>query len=296
MNLEKYISSLLYHHDCVVVPEFGAFIAQKSNASFQKQKSAFYPPQKQVGFNPSLTSNDGLLIQEVARFSGLTFEAAKEEVAAKVQFWKNHLDLNSNLNLPELGILSKTKEGLLNFTPNHSNFLLDSFGLESIRPQPILANSTQQQSSSASWWKAAAVIPILLGGFLYFGKPQPVTDYVNQQWSGFVSPMMNPNAKALKAIESPIKTVEIEAEAYIKEELTIYNHQVIGGSFRKVEEANAQVEKLKDAGFEKAQLTQKKGKYYYVAFDTFPTAEEAQEYRRSISDTYSEVWILSLKD
>lgn len=296
MNLEKHISTLLFHHDCVVVPEFGAFIAQKSNSILEKEKGTFHPPQKEVGFNPSLVKNDGLLIHEVARISNLDFETAKQEVLAKVQFWKNHLNLNSTLNLTDLGNLTKNSEGILTFTPSHPNYLLSSFGLESIRPQQILVAQNQEQSSSAVWWKVAAVIPILVGGFLYFGKPQPVTDFVNQQWSGFVSPMVNPNTIAIKAVESPIKTVEIEADKYIKEELTIQNHQVIGGSFRKMEEANAQVQKLKEAGFEKAQFTQKKGSYFYVAFDTFATEEEAQEFRRSISTDYSEAWILSLKD
>lgn len=294
MNLEKHISTLLFHHDCVVVPEFGAFIAQKSNAFLEKERGTFHPPQKDLGFNPSLIKNDGLLIHEISRSLQLDFETAKQQIQTQVNFWKNHLDTNSTLNLPELGTLSKNQEGSLTFTPSHPNYLLSSFGLESIRPKQILVAQTETSGNSAIWWKAAAVIPILLGGFLYFGKPQPVTDFVNQQWSGFVSPKMDPNIQAMKAVESPIKTVEIQAENYIKEELTVHNHQVIGGSFRKMEEADAQVAKLKEAGFDKAQFTQKKGSYFYVAFDTFETEEEAQEFRRSISENYAEAWILSL--
>lgn len=297
MNLEKHISSLLYHHDCVVVPEFGAFIAQKTNSIYQKESATFLPPQKQLAFNPSITKNDGILIQELGQLEGLNFEEAKERVESAVLFWKKQLDSNTTLSLEGLGALSKSKDGLIQFDPKHPNFLLASYGLESIKAEYILPEIEKVQSTSAVWWKVAAVIPILLGGFLYFGKPQPVTDFVNQQWSGFVSPVLNPNIKAAKAVESPIKVIEQKAEAYkieVEEAAIIHNHQVIAGAFRKLEEADAMVEILKNKGYDRALLTQKKGKYYYVAFDTFSNEEDASDYRREVASDFPETWVLSL--
>ena len=295
MNLEKHISSLLYRHDCVVVPEFGAFITQKINAGYTPETSVFSPPSKKIAFNPSLTLNDGLLVQELAQSSGISFEKAKEELETSVRFWKNHLNTNSSLTLTDLGNFTKDETGLLQFQPNGENYLLDAFGLESIRAKYILPTENQQ-SASTVWWKVAAVVPILIGGFLYFGKPKPVTDFVNQQWSGFVSPVLNPNLEATKAIESPIKAVETEATTYKEEVLAVHDYQVISGSFRKLEEANAQVEKLQTKGFKNAKMTQKKGSYYYVAFKTFTTKEEALEYRKTVKEEFPETWVLSLKE
>ncbi len=295
MNLEKYISYLLYRHDCVVIPEFGAFIAQKSNAGYTPETSVFSPPSKKIAFNPSLTLNDGLLAQELSISTGISFEKAKEEIETTVHFWKSHLNINSTLILSELGKFSKDETGLLQFEPNEENYLLESFGLESIRAKYILP-AENNQSSSTVWWKVAAVVPILIGGFLYFGKPKPVTDFVNQQWSGFVSPVLNPNLEAAKAIASPIKTVETEAMNYKEEVLAVHDYQVIAGSFRKAEEADEQVEKLQKKGFTTAKMTQKKGNYFYVAFKTFPTKEEALEYRKTVKEEFPETWVLSLKE
>ncbi len=295
MNLEKHISYLLYRHDCVVIPEFGAFIAQKSNAGYMPETSVFSPPSKKIAFNPSLTLNDGLLAQELSLSTGISFEKAKEEIETTVHFWKNHLNINSTLVLSELGKFSKDETGLLQFEPNEENYLLESFGLESIRAKYILP-AENNQSSSTVWWKVAAVVPILIGGFLYFGKPKPVTDFVNQQWSGFVSPVLNPNLEAAKAIASPIKTVETEAMSYKEEVLAVHDYQVIAGSFRKAEEADDQVEKLQKKGFTTAKMTQKKGNYFYVAFKTFPTKEEALEYRKTVKEEFPETWVLSLKE
>lgn len=295
MNLEKNISILLYKHDCVIVPEFGAFILQKSNAGYDAGSSTFSPPKKQIAFNSSLTKNDGLLIQEVSQLNQISFEKAKEEVESTVEFWKNHLETNATLYLPLLGTLTKNENNLLSFQPVDANFLLNSYGLESLKAQRILPLETEQGSSTV-WWKVAAVIPILLGGYLYFGKPQPVADFVNEQWSGFVSPLMDPSIVADKAMESLVKSKHSEATVIFENKYQVFDYQVISGAFRFEDEANAQVEKLHSKGYEKASLTQKKGKFFYVAFDTFSTKEEALVYRKILADEYPETWVLSLKE
>ncbi len=50
MQLETYISDLLYRYECVVVPEFGAFLTQRESAKIHESTNAFYPPKKVVVF------------------------------------------------------------------------------------------------------------------------------------------------------------------------------------------------------------------------------------------------------
>ncbi|MFA7615823.1 MAG: SPOR domain-containing protein [Weeksellaceae bacterium] len=298
MNLEKHIAALLYHHDCVVIPDFGAFVARKSNSAYQAETSLFIPPSKQLMFNPSLTKSDGLLIQQVSVAESISFEKAAEEVESSVKFWKNHLNINSILNLQGLGSLKKGNDGLLNFEANHPNFLLESFGLEKFNSKYIL-QTEERKGSSTVIWKTAALVPILIGGFLYFGKPQPVTDFVNRQWSGFVSPIMNPNLKAVKAAESPARTVSENTYSFIEKkeaEKIIHDHQVIAGSFKRTDEADSFVESLRQKGYSDAQITQKRGSFNYVALQTFSTREEAQEYVNSMKGEMPKIWIFSVKN
>lgn len=298
MNLEKHISTLLYHHDCVVIPEFGAFVGRRVNSVYQPETSVFSPPSKQLMFNPSLYKNDGILVQQIAIAEGLDFDSAREEIDSAVRFWKNHLSVNSRLTLQGLGSLTKDSNGSLSFEPEHPNFLLESYGLEDIHTKYILQKE-EKKSSSAVLWKTAALIPVLIGGFLYFGKPQPVADFVNQQWSGFVSPMMNPNLKAAKATETAVNKVVEDTYVYaekIEAKKVIHNYQVIAGSFKKMNEVDIMVESLHQKGFEQARYTQKKGSFYYVALQTFPTKDQAQEYVNKINNEIPGVWILSLND
>lgn len=293
MNLEKYIVKLLYNHDCVVVPEFGAFITQKTASVYQTETSQFFPPAKELTFNHLLTKNDGLLAQEYALINEISFEEAQEKIESNVQFWKTHLANNSSLNLAELGNFTKTKEGFLQFQAQNPNFLLDSFGLDKVHATRILIETSEK--SSTLWWKAAAIVPILLGGFLYFGQPQPVSNFVNQQWSGFVSPGTHSSSPETQIVNSSEKIIEIPQNT-LDNQLLIQDYQVIAGSFRKLEEAHTLVENLKEKGFENVQFTQKRGSFYFVAFETFPTKEEALDYRKSVLDNYPKTWVLSLKE
>ena len=50
MQLEIYISDLLYRYDCVTVPEFGAFLTHRVSAKIHESTHAFYPPKKALVF------------------------------------------------------------------------------------------------------------------------------------------------------------------------------------------------------------------------------------------------------
>mgnify|MGYP001499102832 FL=1 len=91
-----------------------------------------------MAFNPSIVKSDGILIQNISQVEGLTFDEAKEQVESCVQLWKNQLESKGKLDLENLGILTKTEQGSIDFIPKHPNFLLDSFGLESIKAEFIL--------------------------------------------------------------------------------------------------------------------------------------------------------------
>ena len=61
MELSGYIGDLLQKHNCVIVPEFGGFIANYKSAVIDTVNNRINPPSKSVLFNPNLVNNDGLL-------------------------------------------------------------------------------------------------------------------------------------------------------------------------------------------------------------------------------------------
>ena len=66
MQLNQYISDLLYRYECVTLPNFGAFLSHPVSAKINEATNDFYPPQKRLSFNAQLQSNDGLLASYIS--------------------------------------------------------------------------------------------------------------------------------------------------------------------------------------------------------------------------------------
>ena len=88
MQLQNYISDLLYRYDCVIVPEFGAFVTQRVSAEVNATNHSFLAPRKALLFNEQIKNNDGLLAQYIADAEKIPFEAALNKISSQVQRYK----------------------------------------------------------------------------------------------------------------------------------------------------------------------------------------------------------------
>ena len=58
IELERHIEILLLTNDCVIIPNFGGFMAHYRAAHFDERDNSFLPPTRTVGFNHALKLND----------------------------------------------------------------------------------------------------------------------------------------------------------------------------------------------------------------------------------------------
>src|SRR5690606_39293737 len=91
MQLELYISDLLYRYECVTVPEFGSFLTQRVSAKIHDSTHAFYPPRKVLSFNEQINQNDGLLARYIANVEKIPFETATQAISKRVNTLKAYL-------------------------------------------------------------------------------------------------------------------------------------------------------------------------------------------------------------
>ena len=52
-TISKYISELLFLHDCVIIPEFGGFVGNNKSAVLNEITRTISPPSKEILFNPN---------------------------------------------------------------------------------------------------------------------------------------------------------------------------------------------------------------------------------------------------
>ena len=132
MQLAEYIEQLLRKHNCVIVPEFGGFIANYKSAVIDEARGRIMPPSKRVLFNPNLVDNDGLLGNAVANSRGISYPGAMEYIAENVQSWQNELDEGKRVEIGEIGFLFK-QNGQVSFEQSREvNLLLNAYGLRGI--------------------------------------------------------------------------------------------------------------------------------------------------------------------
>ena len=193
MRLEEHISQLLFQHDCVIVPNFGAFISNTANVAFDEQTNTFIPPRKELSFNTTLTKSDGVLVNKIVEDEPMSFENAQTFLNEQVYFWQEHLKNGKVLTLQNIGSLQFNDAGKIDFKPeNAQNYFIAAYGLSNLQANYILDSSKTKTSNKhmSKFLAAASLIPIIVGGFLYFNTPQPVQEFVTEQWSGLVLPMI----------------------------------------------------------------------------------------------------------
>ena len=82
MKISNHIFNLLQEHDCVIVPNFGAFVARNISAKISSDGSKIFPPNKEITFNKSLVKNDGLLINRISSSENISYEVADDTIAS----------------------------------------------------------------------------------------------------------------------------------------------------------------------------------------------------------------------
>jgi nucleoid DNA-binding protein len=132
----KFIRELLYEHECVIIPGFGALIGNYVPAHFDRVKSVFQPPSKQIGFNKRLNHNDGLLAGTISREKQIGYVDAKRIVDEFVTEINKKIQKGEVLVFEGVGRFVSDKSKKISFEQDPSeNFFLDSFGLVSFNIQ-----------------------------------------------------------------------------------------------------------------------------------------------------------------
>ncbi len=133
-------------HDCVIIPNFGAFIAEYCAPEVEEDKSTL--PRKDILFNRSLTRNDGLLINALIEEKGIGYDAAKMEIEQYVLQIKSSLHDGEAIVIDDIGEMSLDESGFIRFVENeHNSCLLDAYGLPPVRLKKIFRKKPQETAS-----------------------------------------------------------------------------------------------------------------------------------------------------
>ena len=133
-KIEDLVSSLLLRHSCVIIPNFGGFVAKTISAKLDLDRGLFLAPSKQLLFNKNLLNNDGLLISEYASLNAIEYSKSQSEIEEFVLDLKSKLNSKQSVHIERVGKLSYDLEGNLVFEQDrYFNLLLSSYGLSQVQ-------------------------------------------------------------------------------------------------------------------------------------------------------------------
>ena len=156
-KIEQHIFELLFQHDCVILSDFGGFVANYVSAKVDDSSQRIFPPAKSVIFNKYLSNNDGLLAHKIIATDNISYKQALIEISRFVVEIKSSLSTSKRFEIDKVGVLFLDPGNNICFKPSSTNFLINSFGLPIVKAIPI---ATEEASISELPIKEAKVKPL----------------------------------------------------------------------------------------------------------------------------------------
>ena len=316
MGTIGYIEELLYRYNCVVVPEFGAFLTQNKSAKIDKDTNTIFPPTKEISFNEQLSSNDGLLVSYMANAEEASYEDMLSKTLGTAKAWKEQLRDGERLTLPNIGELWLNREGKTQFQPDKKiNYLTSSFGLSSVISPPvtrevlkeevveleekipfIITPEERERGPFREYLKYAAVILLSIStgltAYKVYDQGIATKQIVRQEAQEIVSKNIQ-EATFFNAKPFELPVLSIDVTKTTKQSKT---HHIIAGAFRVRENADKKVSQLRQKGYEAEYLGVNQYGLHQVTYGSYDDPQEALRNLKQIRQTDSpDAWLLSRK-
>ncbi|MFD2724825.1 HU domain-containing protein [Hyunsoonleella rubra] len=315
MQLETYISDLLYRYECVVVPDFGAFLTECQSATINAENHTFYPPKKVISFNEQIQKNDGLLARYIADVEKIPFEVATKKIKKRVKTLKSYLTQGETITFKNIGEIIFNTEGKIVFEPSYNlNYLTDAFGLspfessvisrevyketaEAIEETTPIVFTPEKRASTGSATKkgylkyaAVAIIALTLGGFVASKYYVDQIETHNQLAQEQATQQLESKIQEATFSLNPLPAITLNVSKQTG------NYHIVAGAFRVEENCDKKVAQLKSEGFSARKIGANKYGLHQVVYASYEGRLDALNALRNIKRTHNrDAWLLVKK-
>lgn len=308
ISMIEHIEYLMLSNDCVVVPGFGAFIAQYTSSNNCAQNSTFTSPKRSISFNASINHNDGLLANSIAKKALIPYAEALKQIEKSTTICRQALSDGSEVPFGRLGFFISNAEGHIEFIPFHHELANDDFfGLQSFS-FPTLAERNAQVATEETvsetysepeinigrrnWFSHKAVqiaASIVMLVCLTFALSTPIiVDKPTHQLATLNVPTPTmPKHKVVKT-EEISQQKQVEAASEKKEANSNGRYAIIICSLKKQSQVAQYFQENKDIN--PANVIKKNG-YYMIYFNRGDNYQELVKEAKQMPKPYTEFWI-----
>jgi len=306
MNLAENILELLYEHDCVIIPEIGALVADYQPAEINYASRSIYPPAKSLIFNRDLRYNDGLLTAWMARKEKIEYGDAQKVIDKLIREIKSTLFSSRKYTLDDLGYFYIDSKQLIQFQLElNTNLMLESYGLSFVRyldevsPMPSrkikmhydIAGGTGNRTVIKKWIYAAVAASVLTTAVLIAFQSERLNN------GNFNISSVNPFKKDSTEIisgDTPTRLVSAGIQSDVAEivpEESVYH--IVVGSYEDFANAREQIMVIRSRGYEARLLFTGSNKYRVSVFSSSDRQESENKLTAVRSELNDKAWLLS---
>jgi len=334
-GIDRYISELLFDHDCVILPGLGGFLTNYCGARIHPIRHSFQPASRTVVFNANLRTNDGLLIDYVGRKEGISYQEASVKVNEYTSGIMQELETGKNVSFSNIGTCHMGKEKNIIFTPDESsNFLADAFGLPSFVSPAIKRETVRQRLEKqltptpsapreekkinlrpVANWAAAIAIPITAALMLYMFNPT-IINGPGKSFASFVPTIKFDKSEAVKvetnaADYSKFRVIPEEAptsdiqdpepdpqpdQTATPPQPVLTKYQIVVGAFSEVSNAEKYVARLQSKNLDASIVGKSKTGFTRVGINGSDNKQEAISMLDNIRSTENpSAWLLRIR-
>ena len=321
MNVEKYISDLLFRYECVIIPDFGGLVTQHRSAEIHPVTHIFKAPYKQLSFNVKLNKNDGLLANYIASANNISYNKALGIIRAFVVSCKRKLKKQKRLVIARVGRFHLDKEGNIQFSPSEEvNYLTDSYGMNAYRSpavkrkkelkkgtvKPVVPRpkKKEKEEKKRPWLRVAVILILLIATLTILGITQRKWISKTYHSYSYLLPFTTSkeNTAPEEVAEEPVTaeeptettaTADDEPESVETSAKVVPHYHIIGGSFKRARNARELVDELQEMGYDASIIDTNENQFFRVSYKSCFTKEEALQELRSIRNRHNgSAWLL----
>ncbi len=145
---------MLLNHDCVIIPQFGAFVARTQECQFVVEERLFLPPTRTVHFNMQIRHNDTLLTNSLRQFYKISEQEADRWCQEYIEYIQEQLVEYGTYDFGSIGVFQQEGENI-RFIPCTAGisspcfYGLDSFQFEVLSQRAKAENKRKKQERSS---------------------------------------------------------------------------------------------------------------------------------------------------
>jgi cell division septation protein DedD len=326
IDIAAHIGRMVKEHELVVVPGLGGFLTHFHASSIHAVSHKIVPPARHIAFNSQLKDNDGFLANSLAGKMNISYKDALSLILTFSEFCIEEFKEGGKVSFENLGILSMTPNGHIEFSADLKvNYDDHFFGLPPIMAMPIQRRQKHEpvisihpetkrriKSQAPLYRKIAAIaLPLLMLSFFAWMSKDHIKSYY-QQSASVVSLDSNKQEKAaeiytpeeslpvqMEKTKEPIaeESLAIESEIIVKENHPKIkgSYHIICGAFSEKDRADRLLSQLKAEGFDSYYAGQNNIGLYRISAGNFNSRAAAVEQLRWYQSTKNkDAWLLVL--